>query len=94
MSDLTPTQLAIVAEIKKALRQLGAGIGIQAAVGSWGDTLDEDEVLELLRHENNSQAGGPPGSQPGCATTPRTHKTKGAAPAAEAGAVPTMKYEK
>ena len=53
MSTLTPTQLAIVAEIGKALRQLGAGIGVQAAVGSWGDTLEEDEVLELLIHENS-----------------------------------------
>jgi hypothetical protein len=33
----------------------------EAAVGSWGDTLEEDEVLDLLRHENNSRAGGAAG---------------------------------
>ena len=39
-------------EIYRAFEALGADRKLLATVGSWGDTLDDDEVLELLREWN------------------------------------------
>lgn len=39
-------------EISKALANLGADPHLLAIVGSWGDTLRDREVLELLRDWN------------------------------------------
>lgn len=38
------------------LRTLRAGREILAAVGSWGETLDDEEVLDLLKEWNAGEA--------------------------------------
>lgn len=44
-------QLQIIGLIYKALEGLGANIDTLAAVGSWGDTLEDEDVLAILsRH--------------------------------------------
>jgi hypothetical protein len=43
---------AIVGELYKAMATLGADPKLLGAVGSWGDTLDDDSVLALLREWN------------------------------------------
>jgi len=45
---------AIVAEIVKALEKLGAPGKLLGAIDSWSDTLDDAEVLELLRMWNET----------------------------------------
>jgi hypothetical protein len=47
----------IADEIYRALEDLGAGPELLSIIGSWGDTLDDAEVLRLLRDYN---AGRPP----------------------------------
>lgn len=42
----------IRSEIYRALEYLGADRKLLAAVGSWGDTLDDAEVLMLLKKWN------------------------------------------
>lgn len=42
----------IRAEIYTALQKLGADRELLATVGSWGDTLPDGDVLELLREWN------------------------------------------
>lgn len=49
---LEPVQYEIIKELCRSFHLLGAPIGIQAALGSWGDTLTDEEVLELLQAEN------------------------------------------
>jgi hypothetical protein len=39
---MTAQHEAIIAELSKALAQLGAGRELLAIVGSWGDTLSDD----------------------------------------------------
>jgi hypothetical protein len=39
-------------EISVALERLGAQPQLLAVVGSWGDTLDDETVLQLLREWN------------------------------------------
>lgn len=51
---MTEIQYQIIREIYIALERLGAGIHLLGAVGSWGDTLEEEEVLDLLRNENGT----------------------------------------
>ena len=42
----------IAAEIYRALQRLGADIDLLSIVGSYGDTLDDVDVLDLLREWN------------------------------------------
>ncbi len=42
----------IADEIHQALEDLGAGPELLSVVGSWGDTLDDGNVLRLLRDYN------------------------------------------
>jgi hypothetical protein len=42
----------IADELSAALERLGAEEELLSIVSSWGDTLDEAEILELLRHYN------------------------------------------
>lgn len=53
-NGMTPTQLAIVREISKALIKLNADMELRAAVGSWGDTLPDELVLELIEEYNKT----------------------------------------
>jgi hypothetical protein len=46
------TRQKIAAELYAALERLGADVELLAIVGSWRDTLDDAEVLELLQHYN------------------------------------------
>jgi hypothetical protein len=45
----------IVREIPKALESLGADRELLATVGSWGDTLDDEEVLMLIKKWNGAE---------------------------------------
>jgi hypothetical protein len=51
MAMLTTAE-EIRSEIYRALEILGADSGLLATVGSWGDTLDDEEVLRFLRGWN------------------------------------------
>ena len=42
----------IAAEIYIAMQKLGADQTLLSIIGSWGDTLNEEEVLALLREYN------------------------------------------
>ena len=48
-------EMQIRAEIYKALETLGANKHLLGIVGSWGDTLDDSEVLELLKPWNSGR---------------------------------------
>ena len=45
---------AIVSEIVRAFEKLGAPDKLLGAIDSWGDTLDDADVLELLRMWNET----------------------------------------
>lgn len=49
--SITP---AIAKELYRALERLDADPELLCIVGSWGDTLDDGEVLELLKAWNES----------------------------------------
>lgn len=49
MSDL---KAQIAHEIYRALKALGAGKELLSTVGSYGDTLDDEDVLALLKSWN------------------------------------------
>jgi hypothetical protein len=42
-------------DLYKKLEALGVGRDILAIVGSWGDTLENEEVLVLLKEWNNAE---------------------------------------
>jgi hypothetical protein len=52
VEQLREVSYGIIKQICRSLHALGAPIGVLAAVGSWGDTLEESEVLELMEAEN------------------------------------------
>ena len=56
MSDLKTclddTGLLIVRELYSACEMLGADPGLLAVIGSWGDTLDDAEVLKMIKSWN------------------------------------------
>lgn len=54
MQPLTQTQYAIIGEIARALESLGAPPKLLGAVQSWGDTLEDEAVLDLLQTWNNN----------------------------------------
>lgn len=49
---LDDTGLLIVREVYRACEMLGADPGLLAAIGSWGDTLDDVEDLKMLKSWN------------------------------------------
>lgn len=51
MSDL---RNKIAEQIYAALKRLGADVELLSVVGSYGDTLDDGEVLELLTDYNRT----------------------------------------
>ena len=53
IEQLTPREHEIVKELSRAFDRLGAERGIFAALHSWGDTQPEDDVLKLLREQND-----------------------------------------
>ena len=52
IKKLSDTQVAIIAEISRAFDRLGAERGIFAALHSWGDTMPDFDILEVLRKQN------------------------------------------
>ena len=52
IEKLSDTQVAIIAEISRAFDRLGAERGIFAALHSWGDTMPDFDILEMLRKQN------------------------------------------
>ena len=51
---MTPIESEIKDEIYRAMEALGAPYKLLAAVGSWGDTLDDAMVLDMLRTWNET----------------------------------------
>ena len=52
IEKLSETQIAIIDEISRAFDRLGAERGIFAALHSWGDTMSDLEVLQMLKEQN------------------------------------------
>lgn len=52
--NLPPVQYAIMREIIQAFEDLGGGLGLFCIMGSWGDTLPQDEILEMFRDYNKA----------------------------------------
>ena len=53
IEKLSDTQVAIIAEISRAFDRLGAERGIFVALHSWGDTMPDFDILEMLRKQND-----------------------------------------
>ena len=51
---MNPIQKEIVSEIYRALVLLGADNGLLGAVGSWGDSLPDEDVLANLKGWNEA----------------------------------------
>lgn len=49
LNTLTPIQHKIIAEISRIFDEFGAKSDLQCILGSWGDTLPEDEILEMFK---------------------------------------------
>jgi hypothetical protein len=49
--------MKIRAALYRAFANLGADKKLPATIGSWGDALDDAEVLELLKMWNDGQLG-------------------------------------
>jgi hypothetical protein len=49
---MTDVQQQIVNQITTALHNLGASVELLCIVGSWGDTLEDEEVLDHLTDYN------------------------------------------
>ena len=52
IEKLSETQIAIIDEISRAFDRLGAERGIFVALHSWGDTMPDFDILEMLRKQN------------------------------------------
>ena len=52
IEKLSETQIAIIDEISRAFDRLGAERGIFAALHSWGDTMPDFDILEMLKEQN------------------------------------------
>jgi hypothetical protein len=52
INQLSPIQYEIIRQIVAVLDKLGASVGVFAALGSWGDTLPEEDVFCMLKAEN------------------------------------------
>ena len=55
IEKLSDTQVAIIAEISRAFDRLGAERGIFVALHSWGDTMPDLEVLQMLKEQNQQR---------------------------------------
>ena len=53
IEKLSETQIAIIDEISRAFDRLGAERGIFVALHSWGDTMPDFDILEMLRKQND-----------------------------------------
>ena len=55
-SDNLTIEQQIRSEIYRAFEILGAGASLVATIGSWGDTLGDEEILRLLKEWNTDEA--------------------------------------
>ncbi|MFW2078844.1 hypothetical protein ACG94X_14205 [Acinetobacter sp. ULE_I010] len=53
IEKLSKVQLEIIAEIQRSFDLLGANSGLMACVGSWGDTLPQEDILQMLKDWND-----------------------------------------
>lgn len=53
MSKFNPIQLQVIAEISRTLDRFGAERGVFAALHSWGDTLPDVEITQMLKELND-----------------------------------------
>lgn len=53
IEKLRPIQYEIVKEIMTQFERLGAGRSVFVALGSWGDTMPEADVLKMLQNVNS-----------------------------------------
>ena len=56
MSIVEKTDAKIREELYRAMKSLGAQSDLLSIVGSWGDTMDDEWVLNALRDWNERQA--------------------------------------
>lgn len=49
---LDQTGLQIVRELYKAVNSITPDLGLLSCIGSWGDTLDDVEILDMLKSWN------------------------------------------
>lgn len=54
---MTETHRAIIRELYIVLERLGADRELLATIGSWGDTLEDKDVLTTLRDINTGRGG-------------------------------------
>ena len=52
VEKLTPMQSEIRNEISRTFDRLGAERGVFAAIHSWGDTMPEKDILQMLKDMN------------------------------------------
>ena len=52
IEKLSTVQYAIVEELCTAVAKLGGSRGLLACLGSWGDTLPQEEILQMLKEYN------------------------------------------
>lgn len=55
-SEFTKEQFQIIEQINVAISLLGGKSDILGTIASWGDTIDDNEVLESLKCWNESTA--------------------------------------
>jgi hypothetical protein len=53
ITRLTDTQGKIVSQLCHAVRGLGGDQGLLCILGSWGDTLPDSEILQMLVEYNS-----------------------------------------
>jgi len=54
IENLSPVHYEIIKEISVVFERLGAERGVFAAIHSWGDTMPESEVLQMLKDLNQN----------------------------------------
>jgi len=52
IEKLSPIQYEIVAALCDAVTKLGGSRGLLACLGSWGDTLPQEQILQMLQELN------------------------------------------
>lgn len=51
----TATQLAIIKRLSNILAEMGAQSDLMCIIGSWGDTLPDEEILQMLNDFNERE---------------------------------------
>lgn len=53
-NGMTETQSKIIGEVYKAFYKLGADMELMCIIGSLGETMDDDEILEMFEQHNEN----------------------------------------